>query len=87
MLEFLVDNILVIFARKVFQQTVVRFQMGIKLYYFPSRYLFYSYEAEFIQFLFSAGMKQQLGPISRKGAPIVHRQPYLEFFPGQMYPV
>ena len=54
MLEFLVDNILVICAGKVFQQTVVM-QMGKNYAPLLVHIFLYSYEAEFIQSLLSAG--------------------------------
>ena len=52
MLEFLVDNIFVVFAGKVFQQTI-----GIPMPLLADIYL-YSYEVEFIQSLLLADRKQ-----------------------------
>ena len=51
MLEFLVDNIFVIFAGKVFQQII-----GIPMAPLLADIFLYSYEAEFIQSLLSAGV-------------------------------
>ena len=56
MLEFLVDNIFVVFGGKVFQQ-IVGIPMGTICA--PLLYIFlYSYEAEFIQSLLSTGKKK-----------------------------
>ena len=56
MLEFLVDNIFVVFAGKVFQQTV-GIQIGTNCAPLPVDILLYSYEAEFIQSLLLTGKK------------------------------
>ena len=56
MLEFLVDNILVIFAGKVFQQTV-GIQMGTICAPLLADIFLDSYEADFIQSLLSTGKK------------------------------
>ena len=79
MLEFLVDNIFVVFAEKVFQQTVCipKWENCVPL--LADIYL-YSHEAEFIQSLLSTGKKQHLGSISLTGTSIsmlyiVHKQP------------
>ena len=56
MLEFLVDNILVVFGGKVFQQ-IVGIPMGINCAPLLADIFLYSYEAEFIQSLLSTGKK------------------------------
>ena len=56
MLEFLVDNIFVVFAGKVFQQTV-GIQMGTNCASLLGDIFLYSYEADFIQSLYSMGKK------------------------------
>ena len=60
MLEFLVDNIFVVFAGKVFQQTV-GISMGTNCAPLLADVFLYSYEADFIQSLLSAG-KKHLAP-------------------------
>ena len=57
MLEFLVDNIFVVFAGKVFQQ-IVGIPMGTNCAPPLADIFLYSYEAEFIQSLLSIGRKQ-----------------------------
>ena len=57
MLECLVDNIFVAFARKVFQQ-VIGIPMGTHCAPLLGDIFLYSYEAEFIQSLLSAGRKR-----------------------------
>ena len=57
MLEFLVDNIFVVFAGKVFQQTV-GIQMGTNCAPLLVAFFLYSFEAVFIQTLLSTGKKQ-----------------------------
>ena len=57
MLEFLVDNIFVVFAGKVFQQTV-GIPMGTNCAPRLADIFLYSYEADFIQSLLSTGKKQ-----------------------------
>ena len=54
MLELLVDNIFVVFAGKVFQQTV-GIPMGTNCAPLLADIFLYSYEADFIQSLLSAG--------------------------------
>ena len=54
MLEFLVDNIFVAFAEKVYQQ-IVGIPMGTNCAPLLSDIFLYSYEAEFIQSLLSTG--------------------------------
>ena len=55
-LEFLVDNIFVVFGGKVFQQ-IVGILMGTNCTTLLADIFLYSYEAEFIQFLLSTGKK------------------------------
>ena len=57
MLEFLVDNIFVVFARKVFQQ-IIGIPMGTDCAPLLADLFLYSYEAGFIQSLLSAGRKR-----------------------------
>ena len=55
--EFLVDNIFVVFAGKVFQR-LIGILMGRNCAPFLADIFLYSYEAEFIQSLLSAGKKR-----------------------------
>ena len=57
MLEFLVDNIFVIFAGTVFQQ-ITGIPMGTNCAPLLADICLYSYEAEFIQSLLSTGRKR-----------------------------
>ena len=57
MLEFLVDNIFVVFAGKVFQQKI-GIPMGTNCAPLLADIFLYSYEAEFIQSLLSVGKKR-----------------------------
>ena len=57
MLEYLADNIFVVFAGKVFQQTV-GIPMGTNCAPLLADIFLYSYEADFIQYLLSARKKQ-----------------------------
>ena len=57
MLEFLVDNFFVVFAGKVFQQTV-GIPVGMKYAPLLADIFLYLHEADFIQSLLSAGKKQ-----------------------------
>ena len=57
MLEFLVDNIVVVFAGKVFQQ-IIGIPMGTSCVPLLADIFLYSHEAEFIQSLLSAGKKR-----------------------------
>ena len=57
MLEFLVDNIFVVFRRKVFQQ-IVGIPMGTNCAPLLADIFLYSYEADFIQSLLSTGKKK-----------------------------
>ena len=80
MLEFLVDNIFVFFAGKVFQQTV-----GIPMVIF-----LYSYEADFIQSLISMGKKHLASRFNLTYRYIDDvfpiNNPEFENYLGQMYP-
>ena len=57
MLEFLVDNIFVVFAGKVFQ-SIIGIPMGTNCAPLLADLCLYSYEAEFIKSLLSAGRKR-----------------------------
>ena len=57
MLEFIVDNIFVVFAGKVFQQ-IIGIPMGTNCAPFLADIFLYSYEAEFIHSLLSTGRKR-----------------------------
>ena len=57
MLEFYVDNIVLVFARKVFQKTVGN-PMGTNFAPLLADIFLYSYEADFIQALLSTLKKQ-----------------------------
>ena len=78
MIEFLVDNIFVVFGGKVFKQ-IVGIPMGTNCAPLLADIFLYSYEAEFIQSLLSTGKKVRLGycltPYQRlwlyNGAPLV----------------
>ena len=89
MLEFLVDNILVVFAGKVFQQTV-GIPMGTNCTPLLADIFLYSYEADFIQSLLSTGKKHLAS-----GFNLTYRyiddvlsinNPEFENYLGQMYP-
>ena len=57
MLEFLVDNIFVVFEGKVFQQ-IIGIPMGTNYAPLFADIFLYSYKAEFIQSLLSTGRKR-----------------------------
>ena len=57
MLEFLVDNIFVLFARKVFRQTV-GIPMGTNCAPLLADIFLYSYDVDFIQYFLLTGKKQ-----------------------------
>ena len=84
MLEFLVDNIVVVFAGKVFQQII-----GIPMPLLADIFL-YSYEAEFIQSLLSTGRKRlasQFNFTYRYIDDVLSiNNPDFENYLGQMYP-
>ena len=89
MLEFLVDNIFVVFAGKVFQQ-VVGIPMGTNCAPLLADIFLYSYEAEFIQSLLSAGKKRlasQFNFTYRYIDDVLSiNNPDFENYLGQMYP-
>ena len=67
MLEFLVDNIFVVFARKVFQQ-IVGIPMGTNCAPLLADIFLYSYEAEFISLCsYPGGNSWRIGSISNTG--------------------
>ena len=89
MLEFLVDNIVVVFAGKVFQRAV-GISMGTHCAPLLADIFVYLYEAEFIQSLFSTGKKQLA---SRFNLTFMYidgvlsiNNPEFENCLGQMYP-
>ena len=89
MLEFLVDNIFVVFAGKVFQQ-IIGIPMGTKCAPLLADIFLYSYEAEFIQSLLSAGKKRlasQFNFTYRYMDDVLFiNNPDFENYLGQMYP-
>ena len=90
MLEFLVDNIFVVFAGKVFQQ-IVGIPMGTNCAPLLADIFLYSYEAEFIQSLLSTGRKQLASRFNFTYRYIDDvlsiNNPEFENYQGQMYPV
>ena len=90
MLEFLVDNIFVVFAGKVFQQ-IVGIPMGTNCAPLLADIFLYSYEAEFIQPLLSTGKKQLASRFNFTYRYIDDvlsiNNPEFENYLGQMYPV
>ena len=89
MLGFLVDNIFVVFAGKVFQQ-IVGIPMGTNCAPLLADIFLYSYEAEFIQSLLSAGKKRlasQFNFTYRYIDDVLSiNNPDFENYLGQMYP-
>ena len=89
MLEFLVDNIFVVFWGKVFQQ-IVDFPMGTNYAPLLADIFLYSYEAEFIQSLLSTGKKKlpsQFNFTYRYIDDVLSiNNPDFENYLGQMYP-
>ena len=90
MLKFLVDNIFVVFAGRVFQQ-IVGIPMGTNCAPLLADIFLYSYEAEFIQSLLSTG-RQQLASRFNFTYRYIHdvlsiNNPEFENYLGQMYPV
>ena len=83
MLEFLVDNIFVVFAGKVFQQ-IIGIPMGTNCAPLLADIFLYSYEAEFIQSLLSAGKKRLYRYIDDV---LSINNPDFENYLGQMYPL
>ena len=90
MLEFLVDNIFVVFAGKVLQQ-IVGIPMGTNCAPLLADIFLYSYEAEFIQSLLSAGKKRlasQFNFTYRYIDDVLSiNNPDFENYLGQMYPL
>ena len=90
MLEFLVDNIFVVFAGNVFQQ-IVGITMGTNCAPLLADIFLYSYQAELIQTLLSIGRKQLASRFNFTYRYIddvlsVTNQEF-ENYLGQMYPV
>ena len=89
MLEFLVDNIFVVFAGKVFQQTV-GIQMGTNCAPLLADIFLYSYEADLIQSLPSTGKKHLASRFNltyRYVDDVLSiNNPEFENYLGQMYP-
>ena len=89
MLEFLVDNIFVVFAGKVFQQTV-GIPMGTNCAPLLADIFLYSYEADFIQSLLSTGKKHLASRFNLTYRYIDDvlsiNNPEFENYLGQMYP-
>ena len=89
MLEFLVDNIFVVFGGKVFQQ-IVGIPMGTNCAPLLADIFLYSYEAEFIQSLLSNGRKKlasQFNFTYRYIDDVLSiNNPDFENYLGQMYP-
>ena len=90
MLEFLVDNIFLVFARKVFQQ-IVSIPMGTNCAPLLADISLYSYKAEFIQSLLSTGRKQLASRFNFTYRYIDDvlsiNNPEFQNYLGQMYPV
>ena len=88
-LEFLVDNIFVVFGGKVFQQ-IVGIPMGTNCAPLLADIFLYSYEAEFIQSLLSTGKKKlasQFNFTYRYIDDVLSiNNPDFENYLGQMYP-
>ena len=89
MLEFLVDNIFVVFGGKVFQQ-IVGIPMGTNCAPLLADIFLYSFEAEFIQSLLSAGKKKlasQFNFTYRYIDDVLSiNNPDFDNYLGQMYP-
>ena len=89
MLEFLVDNIFVVFAGKVFQQ-IIGIPMGTNCAPLLADIFLYSYEAKFIQSLLSAGKRRlasQFNFTYRYIDDVLSiNNPDFENYLGQMYP-
>ena len=89
MLEFLVDNIFVVFAGKVSQKTV-GISMGTNCAPLLADIFLYSYEADFIQSLLSTGQKHLASRFNLTYRYIDDvlsiNNPEFENYLGQMYP-
>ena len=79
MLEFLVDNIFVVFGGKVFEQSAFQWAPIVPFRVLADIFL-YSYEAEFIQSLLSAGKKQHLNSTSHIDTLMTHCQSIIQIF-------
>ena len=90
MLEFLVDNIFVVFAGKIFQK-IVGIPMGPICVTLLADIFLYSYETEFIQTLLSTGRKHFASRFNFTYRYINDvlsiNNPEVENYLGQMYPV
>ena len=87
-LDFLVDNIFVVFRGKVFQQ-IVGIPMDKNCAPLLADIFLYSYEADFIQSLFSVGKKKlesQFNFTLRFDDVLSINNPNFENYPSQMYP-
>ena len=89
MLEFLVDNIFVVFAGEVFQH-IIGIPMGTNCVPLLADIFLYSHEAEFIQSLLSAGKKRLASQFNFTYRYIddvlAINNPDFENYLGQMYP-
>ena len=89
MLDFLVDNIFVVFAGKAFQQ-IIGIPMGTNCAPLLAYIFLYSFEAEFIQSLLSTGRKllaSQFNFTYRYIYDVLSiNNPDFENYLGQMYP-
>ena len=89
MLKFLVDNIFVVFAGKVFQQ-IIGIPIGTNCAPLLADIFLYSYEAEFIQSLLSTGRKRLVSQFNFTYTYIDDvlsiNNPDFENYLGQMYP-
>ena len=90
MLEFMVDNIFVVFAGKVFQQ-IVGIPMGTNCGHLLADIFLYLYEAEFNESLLSTGRKQLASRFNFTYRYIDDvlsiNNPEFENYISQMYPV
>ena len=71
MIEFLVNNIFVVFAGKVFQQTV-GIPMGTNCAPLFAEVFLYSYEVDSMPSLLSTGKKQHFGSISQNDTSMMY---------------
>ena len=79
MLEFLVDDIFVVFGGKVFQQ-ISCILMSTNFVPLLGDIFLYSYEAEFIESLLSAGKKQHLISTSHIDTSMTYCQSIIKIF-------
>ena len=85
MLEFLVDNIFVVFGGKVFQQ-IVGIPMGTNCTPLLSDIFLYSYETDLIKSLLSTGKKKLASHFNFIDDVLSINNPDFENHLGQMYP-